>query len=155
MSAKILITEDEGIVAADIEDRLTSLGYQVVATCSSGAEAIIPGSTRRGERVSKLRLLALGIFWAGTASSPAMAAGQAAVRVELEGISFRPPAGWLRREPASGRSTLEGSSDEATGLRLLGLWGNDLTPGSGGHLSLGATDQHTAVSAGGEPGGVL
>lgn len=40
MSAKILITEDEGIVAADIEDRLRSLGYQVTATCSSGAEAL-------------------------------------------------------------------------------------------------------------------
>ena len=40
MSAKILITEDEGIVAADIEDRLRTLGYQVVGTCSSGAEAL-------------------------------------------------------------------------------------------------------------------
>ncbi|MGY8653034.1 MAG: response regulator [Verrucomicrobiia bacterium] len=40
MSARILITEDEGIVAADIEDRLRSLGYQVTATCSSGAEAL-------------------------------------------------------------------------------------------------------------------
>jgi len=40
MSARILVTEDEGIVAADIEDRLTTLGYTVTAVCSNGKDAI-------------------------------------------------------------------------------------------------------------------
>lgn len=40
MSARILVTEDEGIVAADIEDRLISLGYTVTAVCSNGEDAI-------------------------------------------------------------------------------------------------------------------
>jgi len=37
---KILIVEDESIVAMDLEDRLKSLGYSVVAVAASGEEAI-------------------------------------------------------------------------------------------------------------------
>jgi two-component system, response regulator PdtaR len=36
---KILIVEDEAIVAADIEDRLTKLGYEVAGTTDSGLQA--------------------------------------------------------------------------------------------------------------------
>lgn len=38
--ARILIVEDEGVIAADIEDRLTRLGYQVDGWASTGEEAI-------------------------------------------------------------------------------------------------------------------
>lgn len=38
--ARILIVEDEGLIAADIEDRLTRLGYQVDGWASTGEEAI-------------------------------------------------------------------------------------------------------------------
>ncbi len=38
--ARILIVEDEGVIAADIEDRLIRLGYQVNGWASTGEEAI-------------------------------------------------------------------------------------------------------------------
>lgn len=38
--ARILIVEDEGIVALDIEQRLKSLGYTVIDTASTGEEAV-------------------------------------------------------------------------------------------------------------------
>jgi CheY-like chemotaxis protein len=37
--AKIMVVEDEGIVAADIQDRLRALGYGVAAVVDSGKEA--------------------------------------------------------------------------------------------------------------------
>jgi len=37
---RILIVEDEGIVAADLEDRLQRLGYSIVARATSGRQAI-------------------------------------------------------------------------------------------------------------------
>lgn len=40
MRARLLIVEDEGIVALNIQNRLEGLGYSVVATVSSGEEAI-------------------------------------------------------------------------------------------------------------------
>jgi two-component system, response regulator PdtaR len=38
--ARILIVEDERIIAAELSRRITRLGYDVVATAGSGAEAI-------------------------------------------------------------------------------------------------------------------
>ena len=47
MRARLLIVEDEGIVALNIQNRLKGLGYSVVATVSSGEEAIqVAGETR-------------------------------------------------------------------------------------------------------------
>jgi CheY-like chemotaxis protein len=37
---RILIVEDEQIIAADLEVKLTSMGHEVVGTAISGAEAI-------------------------------------------------------------------------------------------------------------------
>lgn len=39
-SLRVLVTEDEKIVAEDLRDRLVSLGYEVVGIASSGEEAI-------------------------------------------------------------------------------------------------------------------
>lgn len=39
-SPQILVVEDEGIIAADIQDRLTSLGYDVPATVTTAEEAL-------------------------------------------------------------------------------------------------------------------
>ena len=38
--ARILVVEDEGIVAMDLETRLISLGHDVTAVVSSGEEAV-------------------------------------------------------------------------------------------------------------------
>ena len=46
-NAKILVVEDEGIVAKDIMNSLTRLGYEVTGVVSSGEEAI-----RRAEELS-------------------------------------------------------------------------------------------------------
>ena len=37
---RLLVVEDEAIVAADLEDRLNRMGYVVVGTAESGEEAI-------------------------------------------------------------------------------------------------------------------
>jgi CheY-like chemotaxis protein len=39
-AAQILIVEDERIIAAELTRRITRLGYEVIATAGSGAEAI-------------------------------------------------------------------------------------------------------------------
>ena len=54
MSKKtILIVEDEPIIAADLQDRLTSLGYHVVACLSNGEAAL----TRVARKVPDLILM--------------------------------------------------------------------------------------------------
>lgn len=39
--ARILIVEDEPIIAADLEDRLTEMGYVVTSTVDTGEEALV------------------------------------------------------------------------------------------------------------------
>lgn len=39
-TARILVVEDEGIIAADLSDRLGKLGYTVIATVASGEKAL-------------------------------------------------------------------------------------------------------------------
>lgn len=40
MNGRILVVEDEGIIAADLEESLTEHGYEVVAVCRNGEDAI-------------------------------------------------------------------------------------------------------------------
>ena len=51
MSLRILIVEDEQIVAADLEAKLNRLGHQVVAIASSGEEALVTAQQLRPELV--------------------------------------------------------------------------------------------------------
>ena len=51
MAARILIVEDEYIVAADLEMKLTRLGYQVVGSTVTGAEAIVLAGRHRPDVV--------------------------------------------------------------------------------------------------------
>ncbi|MGQ9471932.1 MAG: diguanylate cyclase domain-containing protein [Candidatus Aminicenantales bacterium] len=48
---RILIVEDEGLVARDLEAMTRNLGYRVVGVCSSGEEAIIVIRNRRPDLV--------------------------------------------------------------------------------------------------------
>jgi len=49
--ARILVVEDESIVAADIQDRLESLGYEVPATVASGEKAVEQAGVLRPDLV--------------------------------------------------------------------------------------------------------
>jgi CheY-like chemotaxis protein len=51
MSLRILIVEDEQIVAADLESKLNRLGYEVVGIAASGEEAIALAEELRPELV--------------------------------------------------------------------------------------------------------
>jgi len=58
MGKKILIVEDEWIIADDIRERLESMGYEVVAIVPSGEEAIL--------HVEDADLILLDIFLSDT-----------------------------------------------------------------------------------------
>ena len=49
--ARILVVEDEGIVAKDLKERLNSQGYNVVGTVSSGKEAIAKTTATRPDLI--------------------------------------------------------------------------------------------------------
>ena len=51
MNARILIVEDEFIVAADLEMKLTRLGYQVVGSAVTGEDAIALAEKHRPDLV--------------------------------------------------------------------------------------------------------
>ncbi len=51
MSLKVLVVEDEQIVAADLENKLSQLGYDVVGTADSGEEALTIAAQIRPELV--------------------------------------------------------------------------------------------------------
>ncbi|MBM3300459.1 MAG: response regulator, partial [Deltaproteobacteria bacterium] len=40
MHPRIMVVEDEIVVAMEIEEKLTGMGYQVISICSSGEAAI-------------------------------------------------------------------------------------------------------------------
>ncbi len=48
---RILIVEDEGLVARDLESMIRNLGYRVVGICSSGEEALGLINTRRPDLI--------------------------------------------------------------------------------------------------------
>ena len=50
-SARIMVVEDEGITAKDIETRLTRLGYEVSAIAHSASEAIAKAAKSRPDLV--------------------------------------------------------------------------------------------------------
>ena len=52
MQAKVLIVDDEVVVAEDIRRQLRSLGYTVVGVASSGADAIRLAGEHRPELIS-------------------------------------------------------------------------------------------------------
>ncbi len=51
MCLRVLIVEDEQIVAADLEGKLTRIGHQVVGVAASGEEAIPVAEELRPELV--------------------------------------------------------------------------------------------------------
>lgn len=51
VKANILITEDESIVAKDIQMSLKKLGYNVVGICSSGEEAVLAADEKKPDLV--------------------------------------------------------------------------------------------------------
>jgi CheY-like chemotaxis protein len=51
VTARLLVVEDERIVAAELCRRLTRLGYTVVGTAASGEEAIAKAQTHRPDLV--------------------------------------------------------------------------------------------------------
>ena len=48
---KLLIVEDETIVAVDLAERLVGLGYEVLASVASGEEALVVAAARRPDLV--------------------------------------------------------------------------------------------------------
>jgi len=48
---RILIVEDEGLVARDLESMVRNLGYRVVGICSTGEEALLLIKTRRPDLI--------------------------------------------------------------------------------------------------------
>src|SRR5262249_32072333 len=50
-SARIMVVEDEGITAKDIEARLTRLGYEVTAVAHSAPDAIAKAAKKRPDLV--------------------------------------------------------------------------------------------------------
>src|SRR6185295_12398617 len=51
MATNIMVVEDESIVAMDLENRLRSLGYDVVASAGTGEEALFAAESTRPELV--------------------------------------------------------------------------------------------------------
>ena len=65
--SRILVVEDEGIVAADIHDRLTRLGYMVVGTAGNGEDAMRLASTGKPDLVVMDIMLGTGMDGVETA----------------------------------------------------------------------------------------
>lgn len=50
-TANILLVDDEAIIAADLEERLTRLGYRVTGLGTSGEEAVVLAETRKPDLI--------------------------------------------------------------------------------------------------------
>lgn len=55
--AKILIVEDDGIVALDIKERVENLGYSVLAILSYGENTAILNISQRIKPIASLQLV--------------------------------------------------------------------------------------------------
>ena len=95
-TAQILIVEDQRIIAMDLEQRLTRLGYVVVGTVSSGVEAMRKAAALHPTLV----LMDIGLQGAMTGIEAAEA-----IRVELQipvvYVSAYTPQHFLPPEPAA------------------------------------------------------
>ena len=66
MNYKLLIVEDEGIIALDLKTNLEKLGYDVVGTADNGEEAIEIAKETHPDIVLTCEILITAVEWTGS-----------------------------------------------------------------------------------------